>query len=58
MFSLTTSSRRALVEPVEVGTRVHLTHDRFPNVDERDSHDEGWDVYWLSPMKDWLEETR
>jgi uncharacterized protein YndB with AHSA1/START domain len=37
------------------GTRVHLTHDHFPNAGERDGHDEGWDLYWLNPMKDWLE---
>ena len=37
------------------GTLVHLTHDNFPNVTERDGHDEGWDLYWLNPMKDWLE---
>ncbi len=43
------------LEPAGAGTRVHLTHDQFPNLDERDSHDEGWDVYWLDPMKDWLE---
>jgi hypothetical protein len=34
---------------------VRLTHDKFPNTEERDSHDEGWDVYWLKPMKEWLE---
>jgi uncharacterized protein YndB with AHSA1/START domain len=37
------------------GTRVHLTHSRFPNEKERDSHDEGWDVYFLGPMRKWLE---
>lgn len=37
------------------GTQVHLTHDTFPNQTERDGHDEGWDTYWLEPMKDWLE---
>lgn len=37
------------------GTKVHLTHDTFPNQAERDSHDEGWDVYWLEPMQAWLE---
>ena len=36
-------------------TQVRLTHGQFPNHDERDSHDEGWDIYWLEPMKDWLE---
>ena len=36
-------------------THVHLTHDQFPSQAERDSHDEGWDVYWLEPMKAWLE---
>ncbi len=37
------------------GTRVHLTHGRFPNAEERDSHDEGWDLYFIGPMKEWLE---
>ena len=36
-------------------TQARLTHSRFPNTEERDSHDEGWDVYWLEPMKEWLE---
>lgn len=37
------------------GTHVHLKHEQFPNDHERDSHDEGWDSYWLGPMKAWLE---
>lgn len=37
------------------GTEVRLTHSKFPNQKERDGHDEGWDVYWLKPMKKWLE---
>lgn len=41
--------------PSGKGTQVHLTHSRFPNDEERVSHDEGWDMYWLEPMKDWLE---
>lgn len=36
-------------------TQVHLAHDHFPNQAERDSHDEGWDSYWLMPMQTWLE---
>ena len=36
-------------------TVVHLTHTKFPNKDEREGHDEGWDMYWLEPMKEWLE---
>jgi uncharacterized protein YndB with AHSA1/START domain len=36
-------------------TQVQLTHDQFPNQSERDSHDEGWDTYWLEPMQTWLE---
>ena len=36
-------------------TRVRLTHNTFPNKEERDGHDEGWDMYWLEPMKAWLE---
>jgi len=37
------------------GTSVNLTHTNFPNEEERDSHDEGWDLYWLEPMQAWLE---
>jgi len=37
------------------GTRVSLVHTQFPNSEERDSHDEGWDAYWLEPMQAWLE---
>jgi uncharacterized protein YndB with AHSA1/START domain len=44
-------------ELIQVGqeTKVHLTHNKFPNAEERDGHDEGWDIYFLGPMKDWLE---
>lgn len=38
------------------GTLVSLTHSEFPNAEERDSHDEGWDIYFLGPMKEWLEQ--
>jgi hypothetical protein len=37
------------------GTLVHLTHSQFPNAEERDGHDEGWDDYFLGPMKEWVE---
>jgi uncharacterized protein YndB with AHSA1/START domain len=37
------------------GAQVNLTHSDFPNRAERDGHDEGWDAYWLGPMKEWLE---
>lgn len=37
------------------GTQVHLIHRDLPNKEEQDSHDEGWDIYWLEPMTDWLE---
>jgi uncharacterized protein YndB with AHSA1/START domain len=37
------------------GTRIKLTHTRFPSTEERDGHAEGWDLYWLAPMKKWLE---
>jgi uncharacterized protein YndB with AHSA1/START domain len=37
------------------GTQVHLTHSRLPNDHEREGHDEGWDQYWLGPMRKWLE---
>lgn len=43
------------LKPDGSGTWVHLTHKAFPNKAERDSHDDGWDLYWLEPMQDWLE---
>ena len=43
------------LQPSGEGTQVRLTHDKFPNKQERDSHDEGWDLYFLEPMQDWLE---
>jgi uncharacterized protein YndB with AHSA1/START domain len=36
-------------------TQVRLVHSRFPNKHERDGHAEGWDLYFLGPMKAWLE---
>lgn len=43
------------LEAAEAGTLVHLAHLDFPNEAEREGHAEGWDVYWLEPMKEWLE---
>jgi uncharacterized protein YndB with AHSA1/START domain len=36
-------------------TLVSLTHENLPNQHERDMHDQGWDLYFLGPMKNWLE---
>lgn len=44
--------------PVDGGTRVHLVHDRLPNRQERDGHDEGWDAYFLGPLQESLEQQR
>ncbi len=41
--------------PADGGTQVHLTHENLPSPAERDGHDQGWDLYWLNIMKDWLE---
>jgi uncharacterized protein YndB with AHSA1/START domain len=38
------------------GTHLQLHHWNLPNVEERDSHDEGWDLYFLGPMVEYLEE--
>jgi uncharacterized protein YndB with AHSA1/START domain len=43
------------LKATKAGTLLTLTHDKFPNQDERDSHDSGWDEYWLGPMQAWLE---
>jgi uncharacterized protein YndB with AHSA1/START domain len=39
-------------------TLLHLVHSGFPTEEERDGHDEGWDLYWLAPMQTWLEGER
>jgi glutathione S-transferase len=39
----------------EDATRVHLRHTAFPNQTEAESHDAGWDEYFLKPMRSWLE---
>jgi uncharacterized protein YndB with AHSA1/START domain len=36
-------------------TQVRLVHSKLPNAEERSSHDEGWNIYWLEPMTEWLE---
>lgn len=36
-------------------TRVHLRHTAFPNQTEAESHDAGWDEYFLTPMRRSLE---
>ena len=41
--------------PVGQQTQVLLNHNQFPNTEERDGHDEGWDIYFLGPMKERLE---
>ena len=43
------------LKPSGEATEVSLVHEDFPNEDERSGHDEGWDLYWLDPMKEWLE---
>ncbi len=43
------------LNPKGRSTYVRLVHSQFPNQTERDGHDEGWDTYWLTPMKAWLE---
>ena len=46
---------RWALKPGGEGTEVRLVHSGFPNQEERDGHDHGWDAYWLTPMKAWLE---
>lgn len=43
------------LKATKAGTQLTLTHDKFPNQDERDGHDSGWDEYWLGPMQAWLD---
>jgi len=44
--------------PAKGGTLLHLVHDRFPNEQEREGHDEGWDLYFLDPLQEILEQRR
>jgi uncharacterized protein YndB with AHSA1/START domain len=44
--------------PAGTGTHLHLVHDGFPNQQERDGHDEGWDEYFLGPLQQSLEQPR
>jgi len=39
-------------------TKVSLKHSGFVEKEMRDSHDEGWGVYFLEPMKGWLESNK
>lgn len=43
------------LRPAGSATALTLTHTDFPTQAERDSHDEGWDIYWLEAMVDYLE---
>lgn len=43
------------LSPAAEGTTVRLRHSHFPNEAERVSHDEGWDTYFLDPLKSRLE---
>ncbi len=36
-------------------TQIRLIHSKLPNEEERTSHDEGWAIYWLEPLVEWLE---
>jgi len=46
------------LKPEGKKTRLHLVHSGFDDRKGRDDHDEGWDVYFLDPMKEWLESQR
>jgi uncharacterized protein YndB with AHSA1/START domain len=43
------------LEPSGKKTKIRLIHTGFVDREMRDSHDEGWDMYFLEPMKNWLE---
>jgi uncharacterized protein YndB with AHSA1/START domain len=43
------------LEPDGKKTKLRLIHSLFADRQGRDDHDEGWDVYFLDPMKEWLE---
>ncbi len=36
-------------------TQIRLVHSKLPNEEERGNHEEGWSIYWLEPMMEWLE---
>lgn len=35
-------------------TQVKLSHTNLPNIEERDSHDKGWDEQFFEPMMEYL----
>jgi uncharacterized protein YndB with AHSA1/START domain len=43
------------LEPEGKKTRLRLVHSQFEDRKGRDDHDEGWDIYFLEPMREWLE---
>jgi uncharacterized protein YndB with AHSA1/START domain len=43
------------LKPEGEKTRPHLIHSQFVDRRNRDDHQEGWDTYFLDPMKEWLE---
>jgi uncharacterized protein YndB with AHSA1/START domain len=46
------------LKPEGKKTRLRLVHSGFDDRKGRDDHDEGWDVYFLDPMKEWLEKKK
>ncbi|MGA9141513.1 MAG: SRPBCC domain-containing protein [Methanocella sp.] len=46
------------LKPEGKKTRLRLVHSQFADRQNRDDHDEGWDVYFLGPMKEWLEDKK
>ncbi len=36
-------------------TQIRLVHSKLPTDEERSAQDEGWMIYWLEPMTEWLE---
>ncbi len=36
-------------------THIRLVHSKLPNEEERNNQEEGWSIYWLEPMMEWLE---
>jgi uncharacterized protein YndB with AHSA1/START domain len=43
------------LKPEGKKTRLNLIHSGFDDRKNRDDHDEGWDIYFLNHMKEWLE---
>ncbi len=46
-----------VLEPVEGGTKLTLTHTNIP-VGQADSYESGWEESYFQPMREWFEQKK